>query len=622
MLHPREASKYATSNDQLDQIDSTCSDASSIPIHVSLPILASKKSPDSVNWESDSKNLTDNESVSEPKVNSQCFPLPRMDGESVHEPHLSSEHPHELHLHSGGILKPQLDDEGLSEVNDERVPEPQPVPNTQSLDLALNLSWSGSIRDEDFATELQFDGFSSTSTLVMSISDEERSRASKPKDDDEPNELDRHQIWVLSNHFDRIIRSTIIARSPANRATSAANRSVTGTTGGPQRKTEDPKRKGKNLSQGSEDQAGEQEDGEGDGEEVGYRPSASKRPKVRGFACPFYQRDKDESWPRVCTTAFEDVDRVKTHIVSHPGHKASELEYQTVSQHANSGSHLPETHSLSCNTRKRAVIKAITKDQRLRINQMSKKRSTAEQLTAIEKWKEMFRICFPGETLPSPFFGDPDNPLQGNYTESAEHSPFLNCRARFLKAVGSAFMTKTQYGINMPNTPDGMLKIIQKVVEDALDSLDLDLVKRCRPRVAGIVYGSASSDIPSSNHQNNDPIRLLGSYSDDVVDDPANMIDETSQSLFTDATHFSWANACPNTDCRTCEGDKASDDKIDSDEANSRCLDGVMAGSHASVSGVLDVDIPPDDVFSDCVFTSNDFGNMLHFFSEDDQGLL
>ena len=215
----------------------------------------------------------------------------------------------------------------------------------------------------------------------------------KTKVSNDSSELDRNDVRHLSRDFDRVFRPEFITRTPANRDSSAPKRSTSKETGTPYKETGNANSKRKRLPSGFEEQGGE-EDEDGDDDEMSRRPPALKRSKGPNFACPFYQRDKLEIWPRVCKTAFEDVARVKTHVVSHPIHNALELDHKALSQHDDTISRLPETDSLSCNTRSHLVIRVITDDQRLCINQLSKKRPRAEQLSAIDNGTEYSESVF------------------------------------------------------------------------------------------------------------------------------------------------------------------------------------------------------------------------------------
>ena len=232
----------------------------------------------------------------------------------------------------------------------------------------------------------------------------------------------------------------------------------------------------------------------------------------------------------------------------------------------------------------------------------------------------MFRICCPGEIPPSPFFGDSDKPLQGNYAGSAEHSLLIDNRAQFLKTVSSVFMTKTDHGLKVPETPDELLKIVQEVVEDALDTLDLGLLRRCRPRVTGIALGGASTNALSLNQQCDKSIGLPDDDYNSGVDESVNMLDGASRSFFTDATHFSFGNTSPNLDSNASGRDKANDDKAGSGEAGSKELDDPMLGIVPFMSGAFDSYTSDNYTFNDYLSTGNDFRDTLRSSSVEDHG--
>ena len=457
-------------------------------------------------------------------------------------------------------------------------------------------------RFEKREVDLESVADSNCSTLGTSTSSEESSGVPRAEDDGASDGGESDEIQHLSQTLNRVLRPGVTTRSPANGTTTARNTLVSNKAGTPQNKAEKTNGKGKRLLQGSGKGSGEEDNG--DDEERGDRPSTPKRIKRRPFACPFYQRSKSASLARVCKTGFKDINRVKTHVVTHHVRNALEPEHQALSQDDALG---PVMRSLP-------FVPVITNDQKLRINEISKKRSKAAQLSSVEKWNEMFGILFPGERPPSPYFEGSDTLSHEDYARSVEQVPPPDTRAQFVETVSSGIMTRIHYESNILESGDRILRVVQGCVQDALDIMDVDLVRQRRSEATGTSMVSASTGASSIGHQQNDVVLPLDGNQTTVVDGSANTSDDVSQSHWLDAT---WATIPPIIDSEASDVDRVDDDKVDGSEVDSQVSHGVTFDSHASASGALNGVISYCDASDKLQFTGKKFIDTLRSSPED-----
>ena len=169
----------------------------------------------------------------------------------------------------------------------------------------------------------------------------------------------------------------------------------------------------------------------------------------------------------------------------------------------------------------------------------------------------------------------------------------------------------------MPKSPDELLDVVQEVVENALDTLDLDLVKRYHPRVASITLGNASTNAPSTNSQFNDSVYILDDDHGSLADGSANLLDDASQGFFTDATHFSWTNSCPDFNSKISDGEKATDEKAGSAKVDGKKSFDTTLGGDTFADSILDGYIPSDDPLDGDMSTGDRLSGMFHSSSYD-----
>ncbi|EFQ33100.1 hypothetical protein CGRA01v4_13252 [Colletotrichum graminicola] len=167
----------------------------------------------------------------------------------------------------------------------------------------------------------------------------------------------------------------------------------------------------------------EEEDGNSDGD--GNRPPRAKLSKIhedRGngekLACPFFKHNsrKYKNQRPCCGPGWDHVHRIKEHI--YRKHSLPKFSCPRCSQPFETQADL-QAHARSadaCEVREPEFLDGITQDQEKRLR--SRKKTSAKDLTEVEKWTQAYRILFPDvreREIPSPYYSteDADTSLGG-----------------------------------------------------------------------------------------------------------------------------------------------------------------------------------------------------------------
>ncbi|KAJ4261523.1 hypothetical protein NW762_006950 [Fusarium torreyae] len=149
------------------------------------------------------------------------------------------------------------------------------------------------------------------------------------------------------------------------------------------------------------------------------RNRSKKTPTSPRLACPFYQHDQERyrSTRSCCGPGWESVHRVKEHIFRR--HVLPENQCPRCFETFDTGEVLFE-HSragVRCEVRSQNPQEGINQSQWKQLHARAKKASRRSHPRKVEeeRWKEVYRIIFPGEEVPSPYYNQLQEPSNDNF---------------------------------------------------------------------------------------------------------------------------------------------------------------------------------------------------------------
>ncbi|KAH6622707.1 hypothetical protein F5144DRAFT_517136 [Chaetomium tenue] len=153
------------------------------------------------------------------------------------------------------------------------------------------------------------------------------------------------------------------------------------------------------VKRGREDDVDESGPGAAGGDKAKKKKVNPKEPNEKTFACPFCKHDpaKYKKTKTCCGPGWEDVHRVKEHVYRRHSFKNF---CPRCFDHFDKPELLKnhQRADVPCKLREKSSD-AITEEQEKQLRTRAKAHSSEE-----DKWKEMYRVIFPGEKVPSPYY--------------------------------------------------------------------------------------------------------------------------------------------------------------------------------------------------------------------------
>ncbi|KAL2024336.1 hypothetical protein VTK56DRAFT_8818 [Thermocarpiscus australiensis] len=202
------------------------------------------------------------------------------------------------------------------------------------------------------------------------------------------------------------------------------------------------------------------------------------------FACPFCKHDpaKYKSVRTCLGPGWVNVHRVKEHVYRNHSMRSLKNCCLRCFEHFDKPESLKshQRAEVSCKLKQKSED-TITEEQEKLLRARSKPHSSEE-----EKWKEMYRILFPDETVPSPYF-DPDS----------EASPKTQ-RSRFKSMEECKEFLRTE-----------LPRLVRPVVEQFVDRLLEDIQTKVNQKTAEIVRDVEIKVLRTFHFQEEEPAEPL-----------------------------------------------------------------------------------------------------------------